>query len=160
MNATSILFDAPGPKARARHRVIALAGFLVLAAIVGVVLWKLGESGQLKASLWTALLQGEVWTEYVVPGILKPLQAAAVSIVCAIVFGLVFGMGRLSQVAPVRWVCGVVVEFFRAVPVLLVPSRPARRGSGLPTSPVAAGPDVQWSLVPRCAAGNSSRGRS
>ena len=35
-------------------------------------------------------------------------------------FGLVFGMGRLSHLAPVRWVCGIVVEFFRAVPVLLM----------------------------------------
>jgi glutamate transport system permease protein len=36
------------------------------------------------------------------------------------VFGLLFGMGRLSQLAPVRWVCGVFVEFLRAVPVLLM----------------------------------------
>ena len=36
------------------------------------------------------------------------------------VFGLVFGSGRLSQLRVVRWLSGIVVEFFRAVPVLLM----------------------------------------
>jgi glutamate transport system permease protein len=36
------------------------------------------------------------------------------------VFGLVFGVGKLSDHAWVRWPCWVVVEFFRAVPVLLL----------------------------------------
>jgi glutamate transport system permease protein len=120
MSATSILFDAPGPKARARHRLLTGVGVLIAAAIIGGILWKLGSAGQLEPALWTALFQADVWTEYVIPGILKTLQAAAVSIVLAVVFGLVFGMGRLSSVAPVRWVCGIVVEFFRAVPVLLM----------------------------------------
>ena len=29
-------------------------------------------------------------------------------------------MGRLSPIGPVRWFCSVIVEFFRAVPVLLM----------------------------------------
>jgi len=29
-------------------------------------------------------------------------------------------MGRLSPLRPLRWFCGVIVEFFRAVPVLLM----------------------------------------
>ena len=31
-----------------------------------------------------------------------------------------FGIGRLSHIAPIRWVSSVVVEFFRAVPVLIM----------------------------------------
>ena len=105
MSAQTVLFDAPGPRARARHRVLTVVGVLLAAAILGVVLWKLGQAGQLQASLWTSLLQADVWTAYVIPGMLKTLQAAAVSIVLALAFGLVFGLGRLSQVAPVRWLC-------------------------------------------------------
>ena len=71
--------------------------------------------------MWSRfVLTSDVWTQYLVPGLIKTVQAAALSIVLAILFGLVFGMGRLSQLAPVRWFCGVVVEFFRAVPVLLM----------------------------------------
>jgi glutamate transport system permease protein len=36
------------------------------------------------------------------------------------VFGLVFGVGKLSDHRFVRWPCWVVVEFFRAVPVILL----------------------------------------
>ena len=121
MSAPSLLFDAPGPRARARYRLLTLVGFLVAAGVLALVLWKLGQSGQLEPAMWSRfVLTSDVWTQYLVPGIVKTLQAAAVSIVLALVFGLVFGMGRLSHLAPVRWFCGVVVEFFRAVPVLLM----------------------------------------
>ncbi len=121
MSAASLLFDAPGPQARARHRLLTVVGVLIGLGGLALVLWKMGQSGQLEPAMWRRfVLTSDVWTQYLVPGIVKTLQAAAVSIVLALVFGLVFGMGRLSHLAPVRWFCGVVVEFFRAVPVLLM----------------------------------------
>ncbi len=121
MSAPSLLFDAPGPRARARHRLLTLVGFLLALGVLAAALWKLDQSGQLDGELWTRFVaSSDVWTQYLVPGIVRTLEAAAVSIVLALIFGLVFGMGRLSRVGPVRWFCGVVVEFFRAVPVLLM----------------------------------------
>ncbi|MFL6167670.1 MAG: amino acid ABC transporter permease [Ornithinibacter sp.] len=121
MSAASLLFDAPGPRARARHRLLTVVGVLIGLGGLALVLWKMGQAGQLDAAMWRRFVfSGDVWTQYLVPGIVKTLQAAAVSIVLALIFGLVFGMGRLSQLAPVRWFCGTVVEFFRAVPVLLM----------------------------------------
>ncbi|MBM6398860.1 amino acid ABC transporter permease [Phycicoccus sonneratiae] len=118
--STSVLFDAPGPRARARHRLLTLLGLLLAAGTLALVLWKFAQQGQLEASMWRSLLLPEVWTEYVLPGIRQTLAAAGASIVAALVFGLVFGMGRLSTIRPVRWVAGTIVEFFRAVPVLLM----------------------------------------
>jgi glutamate transport system permease protein len=121
VSAPSLLFDAPGPRARARYRLFTVVGLLLAAGVLGLALWKLGQSGQLESAMWSRfVLTSDVWTQYLVPGIVKTLQAAALSIVLALVFGLVFGMGRLSHLAPIRWFCGVVVEFFRAVPVLLM----------------------------------------
>ena len=121
MSAPSLLFDAPGPRARARYRLLTVVGLLLAAGVLALALWKLGQAGQLDSAMWSRfVLTSDVWTQYLVPGIVKTLQAAALSIVLALVFGLVFGMGRLSHLAPVRWFCGVVVEFFRAVPVLLM----------------------------------------
>lgn len=121
MSAASLLFDAPGPKARARYRLFTLLGLILAVGMLALVLWKLNQSGQLDGAMWNRfVLTSDVWTQYLVPGIVKTLQAAALSIVLALIFGLVFGMGRLSRAAPVRWFCGVVVEFFRAVPVLLM----------------------------------------
>lgn len=70
--------------------------------------------------MWTSLFTADVWTAYLIPGLINTLKAAAISIVLAVAFGLVFGMGRLSHLRAVRWVCGVIVEFFRSVPVLLM----------------------------------------
>ena len=121
MSAASLLFDAPGPRARARYRLFTLLGLILAVGMLALVLWKLNQSGQLDGAMWNRfVLTSDVWTQYLVPGIVKTLQAAALSIVLALIFGLVFGMGRLSRAAPVRWFCGVVVEFFRAVPVLLM----------------------------------------
>ena len=48
------------------------------------------------------------------------LTAAAVSIVLALLLGFVLGVGRLSTHTGIRWTCSVIVEFFRAVPVLIM----------------------------------------
>jgi len=119
--SASVLFDAPGPRARRRHAVMSVAGLLAVVAIVVVVVLKMQDAGQLDPALWKPFLTDRaVWRDYLLPGILGTLKAAVISVVLAGVFGLLLGVGRLSQIAPVRWVCGVIVEFFRAVPVLLM----------------------------------------
>ena len=55
-----------------------------------------------------------------VDGLLNTLKMAAAAIVGASVFGFVLGVGKLSDHAWVRWPAWAVVEFFRAVPVLLL----------------------------------------
>jgi glutamate transport system permease protein len=120
MSAVSPLFDVPGPKARRRHAILTVLGVVLALGVIGAVLWKFQAQGQLEPALWTALFQPEVWTEYIIPGALNTLKAAAISIVLAGAFGIIFGMGRLSHSAPIRWISGIVVEFFRAVPVLLM----------------------------------------
>jgi glutamate transport system permease protein len=120
MSAQSVLFDAPGPRARRRHAILTAFGFVLAAATIALVIWKFHAQGQLEASMWTSLFTADVWTAYLIPGLINTLKAAAISIVLAVAFGLVFGMGRLSHLRAVRWVCGVIVEFFRAVPVLLM----------------------------------------
>ncbi|MFV0464365.1 MAG: amino acid ABC transporter permease [Nostocoides sp.] len=119
MSAT-VLFDSPGPKARARYRAMSVVGALIILGIMWVVIAKFSERGQLTADKWQPFLEPSTWVDYLVPGIINTLKAAAISIVLASVFGLVFGVGRLSQNAAIRWISSVIVEFFRAVPVLLM----------------------------------------
>jgi len=116
----TVLFDAPGPRARRRILIGSVIGALFAAAVLAFLLVRLGEKGQLDSGLWLRALDANAWTNYYVPGLLATLRSAAVAIVGAMVFGLLFGIGRLSHLAPVRIVCGLVVEFFRAVPVLLM----------------------------------------
>ncbi|WP_168583102.1 amino acid ABC transporter permease [Gephyromycinifex aptenodytis] len=116
----SVLFDAPGPKTR-RNQLVVGATLTVLALAFGAwVLWQFVQQDQFTAAKWTPFFEGEIWTEYLLPGLLGTLKAAAVSIVLAAAFGLVFGVGRLSHLAPVRWLCGAIVEILRSVPVLVM----------------------------------------
>ena len=120
MSTASVLFDAPGPRARIRNRAISgitLVGVIVVAALV---IAKLASKGQLAAAKWKPFLTADLWRTYVLPGIAGTLTAAALSIVLALILGLLLGVGRLSPVSAIRRPCAVIVEFFRAVPVLIM----------------------------------------
>ncbi len=120
MSAENVLFDAPGPKARARHAIIAtVAGALLVVVLIWVIV-TLREKGQLTADKWRPFLTSEIWTQYLIPGILGTLLAAAISVVLASILGLGLGLGRLAENRPLRIVTGIFTEFFRAVPVLMM----------------------------------------
>jgi glutamate transport system permease protein len=118
--AGSVLFDAPGPRARARNRVFNAVTALVIALVIWVVYSQLNSKGQLTAAKWEPFLTANLWKTYILPGVQGTLAAAAVSIVLALALGVVLGVGRLSTHPVIRWSSSVFVEFFRAVPVLIM----------------------------------------
>jgi len=116
----SVLYDAPGPRARQRNVVYTV---LFVAAVVAAAWWlldQLAERNQLDAQNWTPLLEAGVWTDFFLPGLLNTLQAAFLSILIALPVGVLLGIGRLSQHPWIRWPAAVWVEFFRATPVLIL----------------------------------------
>jgi len=117
--ATSVLFDAPGPRTVARHRLYTVVSLIALLALVAYAVKRLADAGQFEYALWepfvtprylTAIL--EAWRDTVVMAVL--------SVLGAVVFGLIFGVGKFSEHRPVRWTAWLVVEFFRAVPVIML----------------------------------------
>lgn len=120
MSAPVQLFDVPGPRGRMQQRILAAVLAAITLGLGFVAVHRLAEKGNFAPAKWTPFLQQVVWREYLIPGLQHTLTAAALAIVLAGALGLVLGLGRLSQIAPIRWVCSVVVEFFRAVPVLMM----------------------------------------
>jgi len=118
---SSVLFDTPGPRAK-RRNILYTAGFLVvLAAVVWFVYSALDEKGQLAWSLWKPFFtSAEAYTTYIWPGLENTLEAAALAMVIALPLGAVLGIARLSDHVWVRATAAVVVEFFRAIPVLVL----------------------------------------
>ncbi|MDT5130077.1 MAG: glutamate transport system permease protein [Mycobacterium sp.] len=116
----SVLFDAPGPRARVRNHVISAITAVLTLLVLWVVYSRLEAKGQLDAAKWKPFLTSNLWVTYLLPGVQGTLTAAAVSIVLALVLGFVLGVGRLSTHNAIRWTCSVFVEFFRAVPVLIM----------------------------------------
>ncbi|MGV0805217.1 amino acid ABC transporter permease [Mycolicibacterium setense] len=116
----SVLFDAPGPRARTRNVVMTVITALVAIAVIGFVIFQLWANDQLQPDKWKPFLTSNLWTTYILPGVEGTLTAAAVSIVLALALGLLLGVGRMAPIPPIRWICAVIVEFFRAVPVLIM----------------------------------------
>lgn len=117
--SASVLFDAPGPKTRARHHLYSVLTVVALAALIAVVVLRLDDKGQFAYRLWEPFITPK-YIEAILIGLRKTLEMAFLSVLGAVVFGLVFGTGKLSEHRWVRWPSWLVVEFFRAVPVLLL----------------------------------------
>ncbi|MGN2637013.1 amino acid ABC transporter permease [Nocardia takedensis] len=116
----SVLFDAPGPKARIRNTVYSLIVVVAVVAALWVVYRGFDNQGQFDAAKWEPFLDLDVWTTYLLPGLQGTITAAVLSIVLALIFGMIFGVARLSEHRAVRWGAGTVVEVARSIPVLIL----------------------------------------
>jgi glutamate transport system permease protein len=114
------LYDEPGPRAKTLNLLVSA---LCLLGIVAGLFWivsNLNDKGQLAAEKWQPFLTADMWRTYLLPGIMGTVQAAAMAVVLAIILGILLGVGRLSTIRTVRFGCGAIVEFFRAIPLLIL----------------------------------------
>ncbi|MBC2931549.1 amino acid ABC transporter permease [Nocardioides sp. zg-1228] len=118
--STGVLFDAPGPATRARHRTYSIIAGVGVVAALAFVVWRLQATGQLEYDKWEPFLTPRYIEAILVDGLLITLQMAFSAVIGAVVFGVLFGVGKLSDHGWVRWPCWLVVEFFRAVPVIML----------------------------------------
>ncbi|MFD9889044.1 amino acid ABC transporter permease [Amycolatopsis sp. NPDC059027] len=114
-----VLFDALGPRAKARLRIVSVICGLVLTAIVVALLVQLGLSGQLDPDRWAMLADGAI-LRFLLQGLWMTLLVGLVSTAFSVVLGVFLALGRLSRT---RWLgipSATVIEFFRAMPLLLI----------------------------------------
>jgi len=132
MSATStstVLYDAPGPKARRLARII---GVIVSVVVLGVLAWVIvtlalprtsASGGDLPGyfdwSRWDIVNDRAFWRG-VGNGYLNTLKMAGLAAVLAIVIGVLFSFGRTARPAVGRVPPTVVLEFFLGMPVLLM----------------------------------------
>lgn len=120
----SLLFDAPGPKALKKIRIANIVACAVFALIVIALLLRLSNppegENQLSWALWNPAVESEAWSDFYLPGLWMTLKASLLAVAGSIVFGLLFGLLRLLPSLILRSISAVVVEFCRAVPVLLL----------------------------------------
>ncbi|MER5373033.1 amino acid ABC transporter permease [Streptomyces sp. NPDC002553] len=117
---SSVLYDSPGPRAKQRNVILSVLFVALLAVALWWVWTKMDDKKQLEWALWEPFTTSEAWTTYLLPGLVDTLKAAALAMVIALPLGAFFGIARMSDH---RWVsvpAGAVVEFFRAIPVLLL----------------------------------------
>ncbi|MFT9231501.1 MAG: amino acid ABC transporter permease [Bifidobacterium sp.] len=119
----SVLFDEPGPKARRKIAVANTIAAIIFIVLIVLVLRRLANppqgQNQLSWSLWDPALNWDAWRDFYRPGLLSTVTASILAVIGSVVFGIIFGIGRLLDFAPIRWLSSIIVEFCRAVPVLL-----------------------------------------
>ncbi|MEU5716022.1 amino acid ABC transporter permease [Streptomyces sp. NPDC020403] len=118
---TSVLFDAQGPHAKQRNILYTVVFVAALAALGWWLYTSLDEKHQLDWVKWEPFFTSfQPWETYIWPGLQNTLKAAFFALLIALPLGALFGIGRLSDHRWVRMPSGVVVEFFRAIPVLIL----------------------------------------
>ncbi|KAA6211305.1 amino acid ABC transporter permease [Streptomyces filamentosus] len=115
----SALYDLPGPQARRRHLLYGLASTVVILGIAAWILHLLFDTGQFTAVKWRPFLYEGI-QELLLKGLGNTLKAFALAAVFSLALGAVLATGRLSDHRPVRWIATLLVEFFRAMPVLVM----------------------------------------
>ena len=119
MSTSSVLFDAPGPRARRVNALLSVVGVALVVAVLAFVVLRLNQTNQLTSAKWSPFGYTDI-QRALLNGLLATVQAAAAGTVLALLLGALLAAGRLSERAPVRAVSRLVVELFRALPLLLL----------------------------------------
>ncbi|MEV2250892.1 amino acid ABC transporter permease [Streptomyces sp. NPDC050147] len=116
---STALYDVPGPRTERRHKLYGLLSTVILLALAGWLLYLLFDTDQFTATKWTPFEYTGI-QELLLKGLGNTLKAFAISAVLALALGGLLAVGRLSEHRPVRWLATLLVEFFRAMPVLVM----------------------------------------
>jgi glutamate transport system permease protein len=138
---SSVLYDVPGPRARRRNGILAIATIILVILVVGFLVYRMAVSGQFEPAKWYIFTFSTVWTQ-ILNALGNTLAAFALAAVLSLVLGFVLAIGRLSDHAWVRVPVTVITELFRAVPVLVMMML---LYYGLPTLGVKM--DPYWAVV-------------
>jgi glutamate transport system permease protein len=124
---TSVLYDAPGPRARRRALIGSAVGGVVVLALLYLAYRQLDSRGQWEIDRWRVFTDPplgqsaeDVWRSLLITGLVATLRAAAVAAVISAVVGLVLAMGRMARARWIRIPVTAVIEFFRGLPVVLL----------------------------------------
>ncbi|MGX1668479.1 amino acid ABC transporter permease [Streptomyces sp. NPDC055400] len=113
------LYDVPGPRTERRHRMYGVLSTLIVLGLLAWIFYLLFDTDQFTYTKWMPFEYKGI-QELLLRGLGNTLKAFAIAAVLSLVLGTVLAVGRLSDHRPVRWLATLVVEFFRAMPVLVM----------------------------------------
>lgn len=116
---STALYDIPGPRTRRRHLYYGIGSTVLILLLLGWLLYLLFDTEQFTAAKWSPFTYEGI-QELLLKGLWNTLKAFAYASVLSLVLGAVLATGRLSVHRPVRWLATLFVEFFRAMPVLVM----------------------------------------
>ena len=125
----SVLYDAPGPKARRRSLIGSIVGLILIAALFWWVIATLAAPrisangaetpGMFDPSRWDVLANPLVWQRFA-DGVAATLLMAGAAAILAMLVGIGFSFVRTATTKWIRIPAAIILEFFRGMPVLLM----------------------------------------
>lgn len=121
---SSVLYDAPGPRARRRALIGTIIASLVILGLLAVVVQRLADQGQFSMELWGPLIDptnetfSQVWS-LLWRGLQATLIAAALAITSSLIVGTALGTARMMLGRRSRLPLVAGIELFRGLPVVI-----------------------------------------
>lgn len=116
---SSALYDLPGPRARVRNKAIGVLAILCIVALAGFVGYRFWATRQFEGPKWEWLLYKDLQLQ-LFAALGATLGAFVVAALLALAFGLLFAVARLSEHWWLRTPAFAIVEFFRAIPLVVM----------------------------------------
>ncbi|MDQ3905361.1 MAG: ABC transporter permease subunit, partial [Actinomycetota bacterium] len=116
---TSVLYDLPGPRGQARNRALGVLAAAGIVALAGFVTYRFWVTGQFEGRKWEWLLYKDLQLQ-LINALGATIRAFAVGALLALASGFFFAVARLSEHAWLRAPAYALVEFFRAIPLVVM----------------------------------------
>jgi glutamate transport system permease protein len=127
--SASVLYDAPGPKARRRNVIFSIVGAILIAALIAWIILTLAAPrisangnetpGMFDPSRWDVTADPLLWQRFGA-GVLNTLRMAGMAAILAMIVGIAFSFARTARSSWIRVPTAVLLEFFRGMPLLLM----------------------------------------
>jgi glutamate transport system permease protein len=121
---SSVLYDAPGPRARRNTLIGSIIGGLLVAGLIALGVVQLANNDQFAGDKWGPIYNPG--NQYFVAlwsalggGLANTLVAAAITLVLALVIGTVLAVLRITSSPAWRWLVVGLVELLRGLPVVI-----------------------------------------
>jgi glutamate transport system permease protein len=121
---SSVLYDAPGPRARRNTLIGTAVALVVLVGLVVFAVVQLANNEQLDGEKWGPLFNPAnpyfvaTWSA-LGRGLTNTVTAAALTLVFALVIGTVLAVLRITSSRAWRWLVVSVIELLRGLPVVI-----------------------------------------
>lgn len=114
-----ILGDDLGPRGRRRVAIATVLSLVVIAVALAWAIRRFHDRGQLDRDLWESIFTRSTG-RFLLTGLRNTLSASLVAMAIAMLLGLLGAYGRLDRRRSTRTISIVLIELFRATPLVLL----------------------------------------
>ncbi|PYC76957.1 amino acid ABC transporter permease [Streptomyces tateyamensis] len=115
----SVLYEVPGPRTRRRYQLFGVLAAAVLAGLGWYVYDALASNGQFDPAMWAPFEYTTV-QQRILDGVRDTLTAFGLAALFSLLWGALLATGRLSDHRWLRWPATALIEFFRAMSLLVM----------------------------------------